>query len=300
MKGDPQSVRVMGLRAIGKFLLVCLVLAAVGGLRAEEITLKDGKKIAGTVVGFENGMFRVETDFGFALIKRETVKSISFGAGESKNPAAKAASRAVVERSNAQAAPSVPSSPPAVAVEPAPKPPPAPPVSRPLDEPLPTEIRERMEGNTYINETFQFSFYKPPGWKVHENAARETGRAIVALGPEDEHTVLFAERQVWSGAPNLKADTTDANLRSTYHDYKLLSETSVEADGHPALRREFSGVLDGAEWRGISLRVAQGNTVFGLVGLTSAENLQFQQAVLNKIIASFRFLPPGSAAQVAH
>ncbi len=300
MKADPQSVRVMRLRAIRKFLLVCLALAAVGGLRAEEITLKDGKKITGTVVGFENGMFRVETDFGFALIKRETVKSISFGAGDSKNPAPKVASRTAVERSNAQAAPSVPSSPAAVAVEPAPKPPVAPPVSRPLDEPLPTEIRERVEGTTYINETFQFSFYKPPGWKVHENAARETGRAIVALGPEDEHTVLFAERQVWSGAPNLKANATDANLRSTYRDYKLLSESSLEADGHPALRREFSGVLDGAEWRGISLRVAQGNTVFGLVGLTSAENLQFQQAVLNKIIASFRFLPSGNAAQVAH
>jgi len=275
------------------------VLAAVGGLRAEEITLKDGKKITGTVVGFDNGMFRVETDFGFALIKREAVKSISFGAGDNKNPAAKAASRAAVERSNAQAAPSAPSSPAAVAVKPAPNPPPAPPVSQPLDEPLPTEVRERVEGNAYINETFQFSFYKPPGWKVHENAARETGRAIVALGPEDEHTVLFAERQVWSGVPNLKADATDANLRSTYRDYKLLSESSLEVDGHPALRREFSGVLDGAEWRGISLRVAQGNTVFGLVGLTSAENLQFQQAVLNKIIASFRFLPSGSAAQVA-
>jgi hypothetical protein len=290
---------VMSLRAIRKILLVGLVLAAMGGLRAEEITLKDGKKITGTVVGFENGMFRLETDFGFALIKRETVKSISFGPGDSKNPAAKAAGRAAVERSSAQTTPSASTSPAAVAVEPAPKPPPAPPVSRPLDEPLPTEIRERVEGNTYINETFQFSFYKPPGWKVHENAARETGRAIVALGPEDEHTVLFAERQVWSGAPNLKADATDANLRNTYRDYKLLSETSVEADGHPALRREFSGVLDGAEWRGISLRVAQGNTVFGLVGLTSAENLQFQQAVLNKIIVSFRFLPSGSAAQVA-
>jgi len=35
--------------------------------------------------------------------------------------------------------------------------------------------------------------------------------------------------------------------------------------------------------------VARDNTVFGLIGLTSAETFQFQQAVLNKIINSFRF-----------
>ena len=268
-----------------------MLATTVGAARGEEITLKDGKKISGTVVGFENGMFRVETDFGFALIKRETVKSMSFGAGDSKNPAAKLGRRAEAEPASAQAAPA------AASAASAAKPPAAPPASRPLDEPLPAEIRERVEGNTYINETFQFSFYKPPGWKVHEDATRETGRAIVALGPEDEHTVLFAERQVWSGAPNLKADATETNVRSTYGDYKLLSESALVADGHAALRREFSGVLEGAEWRGISLRVAQGNTVFGLVGLTSSENLQFQQALLNKIISSFRFLPSGSAAQ---
>lgn len=286
------------LRAIEKLFALGLMLATmVGASRGEEITLKDGKKIIGTVVGFENGMFRVETDFGFALIKRETVKSMSFGAGDSRSSGTKPGRRAEAESANAQAAPAGTFAPTAAPATSAAKSAAAPPASRPLDEPLPAEIRERVEGNAYINETFQFSFYKPPGWKIHENAARETGRAIVALGPEDEHTVLFAERQVWSGAPNLKADATEANLRSTYRDYKLLSESALEADGHAALRREFSGVLDGAEWRGISLRVAQGNTVFGLVGLTSAENLQFQQALLNKIISSFRFLASGSAAQ---
>jgi hypothetical protein len=64
------------------------------------------------------------------------------------------------------------------------------------------------------------------------------------------------------------------------------------------LRRDFKGVMDGYEWHGVSVRIARGNTVFGIVGLTSAEMYQFQQAVLNKIIKSFHFRTdkPESAA----
>jgi len=257
---------------------------------AEELTLQDGKKITGTIVGFENGMFKVETEFGFALIRKDKVQSIDFGKGAPKNEAAKEilSPTKVVPDSAIAAAPVVAAAP--KSAPPPPKPAPPPQVSRPLNEPLPAEIRERVEGTTYFNDTFQFSFYKPPGWKIHEGAPSETGRAIVALGPEDERTLLFVDRQVWSGTPDLKSDSIEANLRRTYQNYQMLSETSLQLDHHPAMRREFTGVLDGAEWRGVSVRVAQGHRVFGLVGLTSAETMQFQQAVLNKIISSFRFL----------
>jgi hypothetical protein len=135
-----------------------------------------------------------------------------------------------------------------------------------------------------------FTFYKPPGWKIQEEAPRETGRAIVAIGPPDEHTILFVERQVWSGEPDLKSDATEANLRATYRDYRKILESAVEVDGRPAIRKEFEGVLDGALWRGVALRVAQQNTVFGVIGLTSAETIEFHEAVLNKILKSFRFI----------
>jgi hypothetical protein len=260
---------------------------------AEEFTLQDGQKITGTVVGFENGMFKVETEFGFALVRKDRVKSISFTSGASDAEGRKASTAAIGPASAAPATQPAASPAPAVtAAKPAPAPPP---VSRPLDQPLPTEIRERLEGMTYINETFHFSFFKPPGWKVHENTARETGRAIVAISPEDEHTLLFVDRQVWSGPPNLKSDATEANLRRTYQNYRTTSEAPTQLDGRAAIRREFEGELDGAVWRGVAVRIAEGNTVFGLIGLTSAETLEFHQAVLNKIINSFRFLSPGSA-----
>jgi len=281
---------------------------------AEEITLHNGQKIVGTIVGFENDMFRVETEFGFALIRKDRVRSISFGPSSSKEagqkpgerksppPAAKSApgtlekttgssldaTRPAAESVPAPGASSMSASP---ATGPAPaKAPPPPPVSRPLDEPLPTQIQERVEGNSYINDTFHFAMYKPPGWKIHEEAPRETGRAIVALGPEDEQTLLIVDRQVWSGPPELKNDTTEASLRQTYQDYQAISESPTKLDGRPAVRHDFTGLMDGVEWHGVSVRVAEGNTVFGIMGLTSAETFQFQQALLNKIINSFRFL----------
>jgi len=279
---------------------------------AEEITLHNGQKIVGTIVGFESDMFRVETEFGFALIRKDRVRSISFGLssskeagqkpGERKNPPpAPKSTPGVLEKATgssldatkpaAENAPALGASSMSASVATAPAPAKAPPVSRPLDEPLPTPIQERVEGNSYINDTFHFAMYKPPGWKTHEEALRETGRAIVALGPEDEQTLLIVERQVWSGPPELKNDTTEANLRQTYQDYQAVSESPTKLDGRPAVRRDFRGLMDGVEWHGVSVRVAEGNTVFGIIGLTSAETFQFQQALLNKIINSFRFLP---------
>jgi hypothetical protein len=142
--------------------------------------------------------------------------------------------------------------------------------------------------------------FKPPGWRIYEGVARETGSGITAVGTEDEQTLLIVDRQVWSGTPDLKNDRVEARLRSTYQDYQKLSEEPAQRDGHPAIRRAFKGVLDGAEWHGIAVHVAYGNTVFGIIGLTSAETFQFQQAVLNKIINSFHFLSPASqpAAQL--
>ncbi len=141
--------------------------------------------------------------------------------------------------------------------------------------------------------------YKPPGWKIHEGVPRETGRAIVAMGPEDEQTLLIVDRQVWSGQPDLKSGTTEAGLRHTYEDYQAVSESSVQLDGRSAFRRDFKGLMEGAEWHGMSVRIAQGNTVFGITGLTSAETYQFQQALLNKIINSFRFLAKAQETPVA-
>src|SRR5690349_18266010 len=68
------------------FLLALLSLLITGGAaRADEIRLKDGTKIIGTIVGFENDSFRVETTYGFALIQKDKVADISITAAKKES-----------------------------------------------------------------------------------------------------------------------------------------------------------------------------------------------------------------------
>ncbi len=279
--------------------MVALALLAVPSFtaKAEEITLKNGQKIVGKIVGYDNDMFRVETEYGFALVKKDSILSVNFETGGKKEGRGGKGDRKVT---GAAPAATTPSEAAPAKLEIPPSVPPAP-VSRPLDQPLPAQIQEHLQGNQYINDTFHFGLYKPSDWKTFEGVSRETRSAIVAFGTEDEQTVVFVDRQVWSGPPVLNADRADARLRQTYQEYQKISETSIEVDHHPAVRRVFKGVLDGAEWHGISVHFARGNMVFGIIGLTSAEDFQFQQALFNKIIGSFHFLEsppaPGPTAQ---
>src|SRR5208283_1228939 len=87
-------------------------------------------------------------------------------------------------------------------------------------------------------------------------------------------------------------DQVEANLRQTYQEYQRISEDALECDGQTATRRTFTGVLDGAEWHGVAVHVIHGNMVFGIIGLTSAETFQFQEAIFNKIIKTLHFRNP--------
>ena len=77
-------------------LLSLAVFAA--GVRADEIRLKDGSKIVGTVVGYEDGSFKVETAYGFALVRKDSIAEIipadAKGAARAAKSRSKQASRA--------------------------------------------------------------------------------------------------------------------------------------------------------------------------------------------------------------
>jgi hypothetical protein len=291
-----------------RWIVACAALGLAAALAApraagDEFTLKDGRKISGTIVGYDQNMFRVQTDFGYVLIRKDMVISIRVEAGGEGKTEAPTSSQPSSQPEPGRSAPASPAAAPAASPTPSTKhvtlPPPKPPISRLLNEPLPAHVKEHVDGNDYVNDTFQFAMYKPPDWKPVEGLRREGIAAIVALSSPDERTLLFVDRQVWSGEPNLSDDRVEAGLRSTYQDYKQLSQSPAQVDGLRALRRTFTGVMDGAEWHGVSVRIEHGNTVFGIVGLTSAETYQFQQAVFNKMIRSFHFLSPSEGAGAA-
>ncbi|HTQ62784.1 MAG TPA: hypothetical protein VMI32_21345 [Candidatus Solibacter sp.] len=75
-------------------LAVAFCAAAISA-RADEIRLKDGKKLYGVIVAYEDNMFKVKTDFGYVLVEKDKIASIvpSMSAKETpkteKTPAAK-------------------------------------------------------------------------------------------------------------------------------------------------------------------------------------------------------------------
>ncbi len=76
--------------------LLSLSILIAAAARADEIRLKDGSKIIGTIVGFENDSFRVETSYGFALIRKDKVADINVTAAK-KEPEPKVKSPAPAE-----------------------------------------------------------------------------------------------------------------------------------------------------------------------------------------------------------
>jgi hypothetical protein len=57
-----------------RFALAMLLFVAAA--RADEIRLKDGSKIIGTIVGFEDGAFKVQTNYGFAMVRKDQIVEI--------------------------------------------------------------------------------------------------------------------------------------------------------------------------------------------------------------------------------
>jgi hypothetical protein len=72
-------------------LAMCALTFCASGLsaRADEIRLKDGKKLYGVIVAYEDSMFKVKTDFGFVLVEKDKIESIipSTPPGKTETPA---------------------------------------------------------------------------------------------------------------------------------------------------------------------------------------------------------------------
>ena len=63
----------------GPFSLVASILALSAlaySARADEIRLKDGKKLYGVIVSYEENMFKVKTDYGYVLVEKDKIASI--------------------------------------------------------------------------------------------------------------------------------------------------------------------------------------------------------------------------------
>jgi hypothetical protein len=234
---------------------------------ADELRLKDGTKIVGTIVGFENDSFKVETSYGFALVRKDKVASIILAdakpADAAKKPAPPAAAKA--------------ESPPAAEPRPAP--------------PRPEPMREEVDGTSYINHTFGFRLYKPPRWQVIEGARKMLPGALVAMGTSDETTLLVVSREPLRASHDEQAAATERRLRQTFENYRPLAEERLSVAGLPAIERRFRGTVDAHDWSGMIVSVARGSELYTLIGMTYADSelIQIQENVLRRAIASLEF-----------
>ncbi len=86
--------------ASGAVLAALAVLSLAAVARADEIKLKDGSKISGTIVGFEDNSFKVKTSYGFAVVQKDQVVSITVTDARSNRNLAARRSRSPRARRN--------------------------------------------------------------------------------------------------------------------------------------------------------------------------------------------------------
>jgi hypothetical protein len=312
-------LRLATARALSIAVITLFALCPI--LRADELKLKDGTTITGTIVGFEENSFKVKTNYGFAEVQKDQVVSIVISAAAKKKesekksePASDASgatdadpakvSKSAPAKSNSAvsastAAPSGSNSPHSaskVATKPAtpgstaanvPAPtPPAP--ARPA---APEPMREEVSGNNYVNETYGFRMYKPPAWKVIEGARTLLPGSITAMGTDDQTTYLLIGQQNGAQSVTVNMDATERRLRDIMENFRPLDEKHITVSGLPAVERHFRGSVDQRDWSGVVVYIPHDSHLYTIFGMTIADTdlVQIQENVIARAISSLQF-----------
>jgi hypothetical protein len=317
------------------FFVLTTVFAAVSTAFGDEIKLKDGKKLYGVIVGYEDNMFRVKTEYGFVLVEKDKIAAIvptTPAATTAKTPAKPATDKAAEEASrqasvaattpgdsNAETAskpkisdapvkPSLPTTANAAKVAPpAIKPNAAPagvavataqPPAPPKEPELPAN-REEVQGTLYINYSHGFRMYKAPSWELIEDARKALPNAIVAMGTSNESTLMVVGQEKLKDSLDASAAAVEKRLRDIYANYRMASQRKTLVGGSPAVEYKFRGKADEHEWSGTLVVIERGKEVMTMLGMTYADSdlIQIQENVIARAIASTDFSVPKLAAE---
>ena len=303
-------------------LPVALALCLPAALRADELKLKDGTKIVGTIVGYEENSFRVKTNYGFAVVQKDQVLSISI-TDSSKKPEAEKKSEPAHEKpapadqpkaqpvtktvnSSSAASPAAPApksaptqaapQPPAVApaasaiaktVPPAAAAPPPPPPKPAAPEPM----REEVVGNTYTNRDVRISNVQAARLGSDRRRAHVDARRDHRDGHGRPNHLSF-DRPA-AGGKSLASDieATERRLRDIMENFRPLGEKQITVSGMPAVERRFRGSVDQHDWSGVVVFFQRGTPLYTIFGMTYAGSdlVQIQENVIARAISSLQF-----------
>jgi hypothetical protein len=310
---------------IASLCWLCFAAVALPTL-ADEIRLKDGKKLYGVIVSYEENMFKVKTDFGYVLVEKDKIASIiptgtsnseaqpaaKTGADSAANASAKAviASGSKRDKPDTAAAklngtavkPEIPANaatatatPPALKGSPTGNAPlpltPAQPA--PPKEEVPA-IREDVHGNVYLNYTHGFRMYKAPSWQLIDDARNALPNAIVAMGTSNESTLMVVGREKTKEPLDAAAVAVENRLHDVYEDYRRVSQHKTVVGGAPAVEFHYLGKADEHDWSGTLVVISRSGDIFTVLGMTYADSdlIQIQENVIAKAIASLSFDAP--------
>lgn len=339
--------------------LLGVTICAANAARADEFQLKDGSTISGAIVGFDENSFKVQTSYGFAIVRKDQVVNIRISNSKSAapektpevsvtpppppvpapkpiiSPESNAHAKPVAKSSDVSAQKLIPapvfgtqSPPKAISAAPMPRasaptissnasqptlaPPPGMqptavlvPASSSTAEaqgatlptraapkpPVPEPIREEVEGNTYVNETYRFQMYKPPTWRVLAGARTVLPGAVAALGTDDESTYLLIGQESAGKSINAAAEQTQKRLADVMENFRGLSQEQIQVGGSWVTERHFRGGVDGQDWSGVVVLVPHEDRLFTIFGMTRADNdlVQIQENVIARAISSIQF-----------
>ena len=310
--------------ARGSFIALVAFFAAFFVARADELKLKDGSTVVGTIVGFEEHSFKVKTSYGFAEVQKDQVVSIVISPVAKKkelekkpDPSADAAvATDPAPTKVTKPAPAKPATPPAnnsagspsSMAPPAPNSPnssanaanksatnpaaPSPAVANsPAAPPAPEPMREELNGNTYVNDTYDFRMYKPPDWELIEGARALLPGSITALGTADQTTYLLIGQQPVSKSVTNDMDATERRLQEIMENFQPLDEKHITISGLPAIERHFRGRVDQREWSGVVVCIPREARLYTIFGMTVADTdlVQIQENVIARAISSLEF-----------
>ena len=324
------------MRVCAKQLLVVAAMCGAASIAAaDEIKLKDGKKLYGVIVGYEDNMFRVKTDFGFVLVEKDKIASIVPAAGASNEATASAVAKSTSKPSESKekapasiasmdkapvdnggkakisegpVRPSLPTSgsvekvtPPQIKANTGPATSVAAiaqPPAPPKEPELPAN-HEEVQGTQYTNFSHGFRMYKAPSWSLIEDARRALPNAIVAMGTSNESTLMVVGQEKLKDSLDSTASSVEKRLKEIYTNYRLISQRKMAVGGAPATEYKYRGTADEHDWSGTLVVVGRGKDVLTILGMTYADSdlIQIQENVIARAIASTSFDVPKYAAE---
>src|SRR6185437_10118861 len=160
--------------------------------------------------------------------------------------------------------------------------------------PAPIPVREEVQGNLYINDTYGFSIYKPPDWDVIEGARAALPGAVVAMGTSDQTTYLIIGLEPSSGTLQTHVASTNERLSNMFDNYRPLAPRQTIVAGMHAIEYQFQGMANEQQWSGTVMLLSRGDNFFTIFGVASSKTdlVQIQQNVISRTIASLQFTKP--------